>query len=134
MSDRNQERHIGPMALTDADAAWLIVRGGVDLFSVAWQAKAPARTGRYLGTCTSGQALFGATPFLADLPQVLMAVPTADAVLKPLERASVASDLIDAWVTMLLSVPTAEVRGPPNDLTLPKEGESTLPAGKVARP
>jgi NHLM bacteriocin system ABC transporter ATP-binding protein len=134
VSDRNEHRPTGPLPLTDANAAWLIVRGAVDLFSVAWQDNAPARTGRYLGTRASGQALFGATPLLAGRPHILMAVPTADAVLKPMERTGLASDLIDGWVTMLLAVPTAELRVPPNDVTLPNDGESTLPAGRVARP
>jgi ATP-binding cassette subfamily C protein len=134
MSDRDEDRPTGPLPLTDESAAWLITRGAVDLFCVAWQDNAPARTGRYLGTCASGQALFGATPLPAGLPHILLAVPTADAVLTPLRRASVTSDLIDGWVTMLLTVPTAGVRGPPNDLTLPGEGESSLPAGHVARP
>jgi ATP-binding cassette subfamily C protein len=120
--------------LTDANAAWLIVRGAVDLFSVAWQDNAPARTGRYLGTRASGQALFGATPLPAGQPHILLAVPTADAVLKPLDRTSLAGDLIDGWVTMLLTVPAAGVRVPPHDLTLPDGGEMTLPAGGVARP
>jgi ATP-binding cassette subfamily C protein len=134
MDHCNEERLAGPLPLTAANSAWLIVRGAVDLFCVAWQGNAPARTGRYLGTCTSGQALFGATPFPADLPHILMAVPTADAVLKPLDRASLASDLIDGWVELLLAATAAGVRIPAEDLKLLGEGEWVLPAGDIARP
>src|SRR5262245_43713707 len=105
MSDRNEDRPTGPLPLTDESAAWLVTSGAVDLFCVAWQDNSPARTGRYLGTCASGQALFGAAPLPADLPHILMAVPTSDAVLTPLGRESLTGDLIDGWVTMLLAVP-----------------------------
>ncbi len=134
VSNRSEERLPGPLPLTDVDAAWLIVRGEVDLFSVAWQDNAPARTGRYLGTLSSGQAILGATPFKAGLQRILMAVPTADSVLKLLERKSVAGELIDGWVTMLLTAPTAGVRVPAHDLTLPDDGETLLRAGQVALP
>jgi ATP-binding cassette subfamily C protein len=125
-------RLTGPFPLTDADAAWLIVHGAVELFSVAWQDDGPARTGRHLGTRVPGQVLFGATPLQA---YILLAVPTADALLKPLDPSSLATDLVDSWVTMLLMAPTAGRRSPPNDLTLQHDVESTLlPAGCVAQP
>lgn len=138
LSDPRAEKVTGPLPLTDPDMAWRIVRGAIELFSVPWQGDAPVRTGRHLGTCTSGQVLFGATPFVVgESSHILLAVPTADAALAPLNRASLTSEegtrWIDAWVETLSASVSAVRRAPADDLRLPGVGESSLAAGRAAR-
>lgn len=66
-------------ALTQPESAWYIVRGYVDVFSVACQQGQPSGARFYLFSAGEGELLFGTGSGQSDDERCLIAVPSTDA-------------------------------------------------------
>ncbi|SFS07422.1 NHLM bacteriocin system ABC transporter, ATP-binding protein [Microbacterium sp. cf046] len=97
-----------PLLLSGADRSWLVVRGVIEVFSVAGDAGEPDAPRLHIATATSGEVLFGIDESRAGSPR-LVAVGGADsavrivAVLSPDDRR-----VRSRWVRELAAAVSAE--------------------------
>jgi ATP-binding cassette subfamily C protein len=78
-----------PLWLDDPDIVWLVQKGTIDLFVVAFQNGQPVGSRRFLFSCTAGEALFG-FPCQPNQWRVLAVALVASYLLK-LDRAELAA-------------------------------------------
>ncbi len=135
-----------PLLLDDPAAAWLVERGSLEVFTVAFQDGHPVGARSHFTSIAAGQLVLGmdlasygqGSGFLATAPggTMLHRLPRArlaEYAASPLYVAEVAA-LLDGWVECLSRGVTKDIAYQPKaDLLVTEESEEKLAAGKCVR-